>query len=149
MYISAPGEPGLAVFRTQTGLSTVTTVLADYEREQPLFSYDGGLLIQRGTNDAVRHTYRDNFRLRAVESALGYSSIILDMEPIAYPQTAEDRWEKMSEKFAANLLTYWKPYGTFDQTTLSVCDVRVGRFLAMAYRQDRQGEGRTAKMECY
>lgn len=146
VYISDPGEQSLDVLRTQTGLTTVTTVLADYEREQPLFSYDGGLLIQRGTNDAVRHTYRDNFRLRAVESALGYSSIILDMEPIAYPQTAEDRWEKMSEKFAANLLTYWKPYGTFDQTTLSVSDVRVRRFLAMDYTQSRQGDVITAEI---
>lgn len=140
VYVSATDEESRSVLRSQPGLSTVTTVLSDYDSGQPLLSYEDGLCVQRSTNDALSHTYTENLRMRSIESALGYTSVILDMEPVAYPQTQEDRWEKMYEQFAANLLTYWKEYSSFDKTSLSESDVRVRRFLSLDYSESRQGE---------
>ena len=105
-----------------------------------MLSYEDGLLIQRGTNDAFSHTYSENLRMRAVESALGYTSVIMNMERVAYPQTSEDSWEKLYEQMSANLTTYWKPYSCFDKTTLTESDVRARRFLNLDYAESRKGQ---------
>ena len=78
--------------------------------------------------------------MRSIESALGYTAVIMNMERVAYPQTKEDSWEKLYEKMSANLMTYWKPYDYFDKTTLSESDVRIRRFLNMDYSESRRGE---------
>ena len=140
MYASEFDEQSRSVLRSLKGLSNITTVLSDYDKDQPLLSYEDGVLIQRATNDAFSHTYTENFRMRSVECALGYTSVVLNMERVAYPQTQEDSWEKLYEQFAANLLTYWKPYSAFDKTTLSESDVRVRRFLSLDFSESRQGD---------
>lgn len=140
VYVSKTDEASRDVIQSQSGLSTVTTVLSDYGSEQPLLSYEDGLCVQRSTNDALSHTYTEDLRMRSIESALGYTSVVLNMERVAYPQTAEDSWEKMYEEFAANLLTYWKEYSSFDKTTLSESDVRVRRFLSLNYSEERRGK---------
>lgn len=139
VYVPEPDWESSGVLHGQKGLSSVTTVLADYAGEEPLLSYKNGLLVQRGTNDACQHTYSENLRMRSIESAIGYTSVILDMERVAYPKTDEDSWEKLYEQFSANLMTYWRPYGSFDKTTLSESDVRVRRFLNMDYSANREG----------
>lgn len=125
---------------SEEGLSDITTVLSDYDGSKPVLSYKNGLLMQRATNDAFSHTYRENFRMRAIETALGYTSVIMNMERVAYPKSNEDNWEKLYEQFAANLMTYWKPYSAFDKTTLSESDVRGRRFLNLDYSEQRRGD---------
>lgn len=140
VYVSQFDETSRKLLASQPGLSTVTTVATDYDSDQPLLSYEDDLLIQRGTNDAFSHTYTENLRMRSIESALGYTAVIMNMERVAYPQTEEDSWEKLYEKMSANLMTYWKPYDYFDKTTLSESDVRIRRFLNLDYSESRRGE---------
>ena len=77
--------------------------------------------------------------MKCMETALGYSNITLDFYSVTYPEGDEDSWEKMSKKIAANLGTYWKAYEAFDATTLTESDVRIRRFLALDYKQQRAG----------
>lgn len=121
-------------------LDSVTTVLTGMENDQPLVSFAGGCTLQKTTSDAFHHSYTENFRMRCVESALGYSAILMDMERVAYPQTSEDGWEKLNEEFASNVLTYWKDYESFDKVTLSQSDVRIRRFLCLDYDMWREGD---------
>ena len=72
-------------------------------------------------------------RIRSIESALGYSSILTDMANVAYPENEEDSWEKLSDKFSSYTSTYWKAYKTFEGTTVSQCDGRIRNFMAMTY----------------
>lgn len=146
VYTHAFDAESRTVLGSQRGLSSITTVLTDYDKEESLLSYEDGILVQQGTDDAFVHTYSDDFRMRAVESALGYTSVILDMERVAYPQTEEDSWEKLYEEFSANLLTYWKPYSIFEKTTLSESDVRVRRFLSMDFSESREGDEITVEI---
>lgn len=53
----------------------------------------------------------------------------------------------MSKKIAANLGTYWKAYEAFDATTLTESDVRIRRFLALDYKQQRAGNVITLSLE--
>lgn len=95
--------------------------------------------LQPSTSSGIRHTFLDDFKVKCMETALGYSNITLDLYSVTYPEGDEDSWEKMSKKIAANLGTYWKAYEAFDATTLTESDVRIRRFLALDYKQQRTG----------
>lgn len=93
--------------------------------------------LQPSTSSGIRHTFLDDFKVKCMETALGYSNITPDLYSVTYPEGDEDSWEKMSKKIAANLGTYWKAYEAFDATTLTESDVRIRRFLALDYKQQR------------
>lgn len=103
--------------------------------------------LQPSTSSGIRHTFLDDFKVKCMETALGYSNITLDLYSVTYPEGDEDSWEKMSKKIAANLGTYWKAYEAFDATTLTESDVRIRRFLALDYKQQRAGNAITLSLE--
>ncbi len=121
---------------------TVRTVaVGDTDGERPLLSYYGeALTLQYATGNGVTHTFGEDFRLRCVETALGYSTVVLDLRCVTYPESEEDSWHTLSKKIAANLVTYWKAYDAFQETTLAESDDRVRRFLALDYRTERNGD---------
>ena len=86
--------------------------------------------LQPSTSSGIRHTFLDDFKVKCMETALGYSNITPDLYSVTYPEGDDDSWEKMSkEGSAANLGTYWKAYEAFDATALTESDVRIRRFL--------------------
>ena len=103
--------------------------------------------LQPSTSSGIRHRFLDDFKVKCMETALGYSNITLDLYSVTYPEGDEDSWEKMSKKIAANLGTYWKAYEAFDATTLTESDVRIRRFLALDYKQQRAGNVITLSLE--
>ena len=103
--------------------------------------------LQPSTSSGIRHTFLDDFKVKCMETALGYSNITLDLYSVTYPEGDEDSWEKMSKKIAANLGTYWKAYEAFDATTLTESDGRIRRFLALDYKQQRAGNVITLSLE--
>lgn len=84
-------------------------------------------------------------KVKSVESALGYTSVLLDLDAILYPKTEEDRWENIGKEFAANLSTYWKLFSGFDGTTVSECDTRIRTFLNSRYEDDREDNAITLR----
>ena len=103
--------------------------------------------LQPSTSSGIRHTFLDDFKVKCMEMALGYSNITPDLYSVTYPEGDDDSWEKMSKKIAANLGTYWKAYEAFDATTLTESDVRIRRFLALDYKQQRAGNVITLSLE--
>lgn len=103
--------------------------------------------LQPSTSSGIRHTFLDDFKVKCMETALAYSNITLDLYSVTYPEGDEDSWEKMSKKIAANLGTYWKAYEAFDATTLAEGDVRIRRFLALDYKQQRTDNVITLSIE--
>lgn len=103
--------------------------------------------LQPSTGSGIRHTFLDDFKVKCMETALGYSNITLDLYSVTYPEGDEDSWEKISKKIAANLGTYWKAYEAFDATTLTESDVRIRRFLALDYKQQRTDNVITLSLE--
>ena len=104
--------------------------LLDYENEN--------VTGQRVVSDGFSHTYSEDFRVKSIETALGYSSVLADMSQIVYPESEKDGWEKFSEKLSANISTYWKDFQGFDGTTVSECDKRIRNFLSLSYREERK-----------
>ena len=125
---------------TDSGLlGDVGTLVCDYTENQPVVSYySDSVILQTVTSDGMNYAYSDDIRMRSIQTALGYTNVMLDMYDIFWPQEKTDRWEVMQKRFSSNLLTYWKNFRDFDSTTLSESNARVRTFLNLAYSQSRE-----------
>ena len=134
----------------QNILGKVRTLYRDYEKACRLVGYaDNGVTVQSATNDGYSHTYSENIRMNGIETALAYTSILTDIGRVAYPESDEDSWEKLFDKFASNTDTYWKAYQKFDGTTLAESDKRIREFLALNYTEERTGDVLKLQLENY
>ncbi len=132
---------------SEQGFGDVRTVLVD-RKEGPFVGYfNEDITKQMILNKADKHTFLDDLRMNSVQTALGYSSIALDLSRIVYPQSEEDVWEKVYDRFSGNAQTYWKGYEAFDATTLAQSDRRIRRFLAICHTQERIADTITLSVE--
>lgn len=117
-------------------MQRVRTVIGNVDTTSDVVGYVNNQVTRQNTLiDGYEHTFRQDLRIRSVETALGYTSILADISRAAYPQSDEDGWEKLSEKLMANTITYWKPFSVFSGTTLSQSDSRIRRFLSLNYEE--------------
>ena len=117
-------------------MQRVRTVIGNVDTTSYVVGYVNNQVTRQNTLiDGYEHTFRQDLRIRSVETALGYTSIIADVSKAAYPQSDEDGWEKLSEKLMANTITYWKPFSVFSGTTVSQSDSRIRRFLSLNYEE--------------
>ena len=119
-------------------LSQVVTVSTNYEPEEELLSYmTDDVTLQRVTGNAAEHTFRNNFELKSVKTALLYSNVLMDIHKATWPQTEEDQWQILYDEMSSNIYTYWKNKG-LDRTTLSQSDYRARVFLNLDYSHKRE-----------
>ena len=119
----------------------IRTVVGEYEEDEPILSWmTDKITLQNATADAYVHSYKDSLRLKSLETALGYSNIQIDIYRVLWPESQKDEWEKVAEKMAANIYTYWKPFSAFEKTTISESDRRVRNFLNGSLESTRNGE---------
>lgn len=125
---------------TDSGLlGDVGTLVCDYTENRPVVSYySDSVTLQTVTSDGMNYAYSDDIRMRSIQTALGYTNVMLDMYDIFWPQEKTDRWEVMQKRFSSNLLTYWKNFRDFDSTTLSESNARIRTFLNLTYSQSRE-----------
>lgn len=119
----------------------IRTVVREYEEDEPILSWmTDKVILQNATADAYVHSYKDSLRLKSLETALGYTNVQVDIYRVLWPESENDEWEKVAEKMAANIYTYWKPFAAFDKTTISESDRRVRNFLNGSLESKRNGE---------
>ena len=132
---------------TDSGLlKNISTLTCEYTEDYPVVSYGtDSITLQCSTSDGMNYTYRGDIRMKSVQSALGYTNIMLNMQDIFWPEQETDRWEIMQKQFSSNLLTYWKNFSCFSNTTLSESDARVRSFLKLDYSHSREDDEITLK----
>lgn len=119
----------------------IRTVVGEYEKDQQILSWlTDKITLQNATTDAYRHSYKDSLWLKSLETSLGYSNIQVDIYRVLWPESKADQWEKVAEKMAATIDTYWKPFDAFDKTTISQSDSRVRNFLNGIVESTREGD---------
>ena len=120
-------------------LKDVSTLICEYTEKHPVVSYaSDSITLQSVVGDGMHYTYSADLRMRSIQSALGYTNIMLNLQDIFWPQNEKDRWEIMERRFASNLLTYWNKFNCFTATTLSESDRRVRTFLNVDYTESRE-----------
>ena len=128
--------------------SDVRTICKEYDEEQPVFSWlTDWITTQAITMNGYQYTYKDDFRLKSVQTALGYSNVQADIYRAIWPQKRKDEWEVISEKLASNISTYWNPFSVFEKTTITESDTRVRRFLNESVTSDRKADQISIKVE--
>ncbi len=121
-------------------LGAIRTVVTDYDKDSEIIGYQSDYVTKQSIlSDGARHTFRTDFRIRAIETALGYSSVGLDLSRAAYPKSSEDDIEKIISDFSTNIKASWEHFHTFSGTTVSECDQRIRNFLALDYTEKREG----------
>ena len=124
-------------------IRTVTGVWDDAD----LLSYCTDATVAQGvTADGFTHNFRQDLRIRAIETALAYSNILLDMKQVSWPEEDDPHWEMLYDSFSSNINTYWEPYAAFEKTTLTESDERVRAFLATDYRDVRRADTITVEI---
>ena len=119
-------------------LKDVSTLVCEYTEAEPVVSYyTDEVTLQTVTSDGMNYHYSDDIRMRSIQSALGYTNVMLNMQDIFWPERDTDRWQIMQKHFSSNLLTYWKNFTVFDSTTLSESNVRTRTFLKLDFSQSR------------
>ena len=83
--------------------------------------------------------------MRSIQSSLGYTNVMLNMQDIFWPKRKKDRWQTMQRRFSSNLLTYWKKFKDFDSTTLSESNTRTRTFLNLDFSESRTDDEITVK----
>lgn len=116
-------------------LESLRTVITQYEGESSVIGYlDENVTRQAMLTDGNHYTYRQDFLTKCIETALGYTSVMVDMEQIAYPvEGGSDPLNQLSASLNWNLQNYFDKYKNFEGTTVSECDERIRTFLALDF----------------
>lgn len=108
----------------------IRTVVRERASRQPVLSWlTDRITSQRTTVDGYRHTYKDNLRLKSLQTALGYSNVQADIFWLIWPEENDPTWESVSNELSSGIDTYWKPFSAFEKTTITESDRRVRLFL--------------------
>lgn len=127
-------------------MKNVSTLVCKYTEDEPVISYcTDSVTLQSVTSDGMNYTYSDDIRMRSIQSSLGYTNVMLNMQKIFWPERKKDRWQIMQKRFSSNLLTYWKKFTGFDSTTLSESNTRTRTFLNLDFSETRTDDEITLK----
>lgn len=120
-------------------LGAVRTVVTGYDGDSEVIGYQSEHVTrQKIISNGSRHTFLEDFRVRAVETALGYTSVLADIAPAANPVGKDDTFDKIIADFGWNTQHYWQNFQEFSGTTVSECDEHIRGFLAMDYKESRE-----------
>jgi len=129
-------------------LNDIKTVIQRYDASTPIVSYlDKDVTLQNTTSDGVYYTFSQDLRMKSLQTALAYSNTLLDMYPIAWPESPNDVWENMYDDYSRNINTFWRKFHVFDNTTASESDVRVRKFLSLDYTDSMEDNVISLKVE--
>ncbi len=127
--------------RSADGFKGLRSVCASLPGQNALFFFlNERILCQSVTHDLLDYSFSRDLELNSLQTALGYSNVLLDMKRVSWPGEDEPGWEEYYEIYGSTLHTYWKQYDKFDRLTVSQSDERIRRFLCMDYSQSRSGD---------
>lgn len=146
-YADSMTEEEIGTALEQKILASARTVVRDYDEDsaEVIGFLSENVTAQSTLGDGMEYSYKNDFLVKSLETALGYFSVSFDMFRAAYPEEEGDRWEQMSQIFASNVVAYGKTFSVFERTTVSECDLRIRQLLALDYRDSRADD--TVRLE--
>ena len=125
----------------EKAMSSVRTVIAEDRKNNEIIGYlSEHVTRQKVLSSGFTHTYRDDLRIKCVETMLGYTNVLIDVTEALYPVDEKDSWEKLAEDLNWNIQNYWKGFRGFQGATSSESDEYIRRFLVLDYSQKREGK---------
>ena len=123
-------------------LASVRTIVRDYDasKPEPAGFLSENVTVQSTLGDGMEYTYKSDFLVRSIKTALGYFSMSYDLSRVAYPEKEEEAWEQLSQALASTISTYGSQFPEFARTTAAECDMHIRQFLALDYCDSRTGD---------
>ena len=148
-YVSELNEDVLSIIRDKSNaLERVHTVVGRKAEDAPILSYiDDTVTYQSITNEADDYSYKKELTHRCLLTSIGYSTTLIDMHKVMFPEKSEDEWQNFSKEVSANINTFWAANKEFDYTAASESDTRLREFLNLKYDYAREGNIITVKTE--
>ncbi len=122
----------------QSYVRNVRTVACAEDVQIPILDYASDkITVQCLTSNTENLTYTRDLKLKSIETALGYDNAEIVFSEVFWPEDEDDQWQNIYNNMSSALATYWKPFRTFDRTTLTESDQRVRTFLNLDFEQKR------------
>ena len=132
----------------ESSLHRIHTVVSTRDKNAELLSYlNNSVTFQGITNVADEYSYRNELKQRCMLTSIGYSTTLIDMHKVLFPEEIEDEWQYFSKDVASNINTYWAKNREFDYTAVSESDTRVREFLNLKYTYEREDNVITVRTE--
>jgi hypothetical protein len=110
----------------------------DSDNSTELFSYCGNQILKMQTAADCTYTYKNDFKLKSLCTALGYSFIRMDLSDICNPDSSTLLWDKSYKKFSIALTTYLNHGTYFSKCSVSEAAKKIRSFLALDYTSSRE-----------
>lgn len=147
-YVSRQDDDVLNLIKEKGILDRVHTVVGERSEDSEILSYiDDSVTYQSITNVADDYSYRKELTHRCMLTSIGYSTTLIDMHKVMFPETKDDEWQNFSKEVSANIHTFWAANKEFDYTAASESDTRVREFLNLKYDFKRDGNVITLNTE--
>ena len=120
-------------------LGSVRTIVESCSEDKEVISYLSEYVTrQRAVSDGWEDSIRKRFRTQCLETALGYSCMMINMQSIVYPEQDDLYWTAASNTLRKNLQEYRIGKQGFENTTVSECDERIREFFALDFKEKRE-----------
>ena len=131
----------IAEYSDNALLKEINTISMKYSKEYPVLSYlNSDIILQSSIGDARKHSYTDDFTAKSIQTALGYTNVLLDLHPSLWPTSIQDQWQYLCDDMSSNVHTYWSGGLDFEFTTLSESDRKVRSFLNLDFKHEREDD---------
>jgi len=114
----------------------ITTFTCKDRKELPLLTYYTDDVTSLGiTGNVTEYTFQTDLQLRSLETALGYTNVLVDMKNVLWPEKLSDQWQHYFEQVVGNMDTFFAKYIWFEPSALSTADERTRTMLNLDYDQ--------------
>lgn len=115
------------------GAGDISTLLADRDGNQNLIETKDNRVLLTPTTESQYYSFRKDFTLKSVETALGYSLAAQDMTLCVYPDSEDAHLQNFSEDFSGSINTLYEGFSKFDSTSVTECSNRIRQYLNLEY----------------
>ena len=120
----------------------IRTVVTGYSKNNysAIFSYrDKNILEMKMVSDGSDYSYKNNFRVKSLHTALAYSFTEIDCSKLYDPDENSLLWDKTYRKISTALTSYTTKHHAFKNCTVTEADRQIRKFLADDYTYERAG----------
>ena len=111
----------------------ISTVVTDYDKSKSLILAEDNTICLSPTSSSAYYSYKTDFTLRSVETALGYSLAKEDLSACVYPKSEDDHLQNFTDDFSGCIHTLYENFDGFDATAITECGNRVRNYLNMEW----------------
>ena len=90
-------------------------------------------------SDGSDYSYKNNFRVKSLHTALAYSFTEIDCSKLYDPDENSLLWDKTYRKISTALTSYTTKHHAFKNCTVTEADRQIRKFLAVDYTYERAG----------